>query len=76
MGATVADIFISENFGSINGLMPLGFGVGGIFGPWFGGLVFDATRSYSIALAIAILVTWLACAFMWLAAPRKIRQPG
>ncbi len=76
LGATVADIFIGRNFGSINGFMPLGFGMGGILGPWFGGMVFDATKSYSIALIIAILATWLACAFMWLAAPRKIREPG
>jgi len=76
LGAAVADIFHSKNFGSINGFMLLSFGLGGILGPWFGGFVFDTTKSYFIALIIAILVTCVSCILLWVAAPRKVRKLG
>ena len=74
MGAGLADIFQSRNFGSINGMMSLGYGLGGVAGPWFGGFVFDARNSYSVALLVAILVTCFACAAMWGAAPGKTKK--
>lgn len=73
-GAALADMFQGEDFGRINGLTVLGFGLGGIAGPWFGGLVFDITRSYSVALVVAILAAALAITFFTIAAPGKIRQ--
>lgn len=76
LAAAIADIFYGKNFGSINGFMPLGFGLGGIIGPWFGGFVFGTTKSYSIALITAIMVVCMACIFLWIAAPRKIRKLG
>ena len=76
LGAAMADIFHGKNFGSINGFLFLALGIGGIVGPWFGGFVFDVTRSYSIALTGAILAICLSCVFMWLAAPGKIKKPG
>jgi len=74
LGAALADMFYGKNFGSINGLILLGFGLGGIVGPWFGGFVFDATKSYFVALITAILVICVSCIFLWIAAPRKIRK--
>ena len=74
LGSTLADMFQGKHFGSINGFMLLGFGLGGIVGPWFGGFVFDATKSYSIALIVAILLTCVAFTLLWIAAPRKIRE--
>jgi len=76
LGAALADIFHSKNFGSINGFVVLGFGLGGIVGPWFGGFIFDTTRSYSLALIAAILATFLSFILLWIAAPRKIRKIG
>ncbi len=73
-GAALADMFQGEDFGRINGLTVLGFGLGGIVGPWFGGLVFDTTRSYSVALVVTILAASLAITFFSIAAPGKIRQ--
>lgn len=70
LGAAVADRFQGKNLGSIIGFMMLGFGFGGIVGPWFGGFIFDTTESYSAALMVAILVTCVACGFVWLAASR------
>ena len=76
LGAAVADIFQGKNFGSINGFLSIAFGLGGILGPWFGGFIFDATGSYSTALAVAIVITCMACTFLWIAGPRKIREPA
>ena len=74
LGAASADIFQGRHFGSINGFLTLGFGLGGIIGPWFGGFVFDTTKNYSTALMVAILVTCVAFTLFWIAAPRKIRK--
>ena len=74
LGAASADMFQGRHFGSINGFLVLGFGLGGIIGPWFGGFVFDTTKNYSTALIVAILVTCVAFTLLWIAAPRKIRK--
>lgn len=74
LGAASADIFQGRHFGSINGFLVLGFGLGGIIGPWFGGFVFDTTKNYSTALIVAILATCVAFTLLWIAAPRKIRK--
>ncbi len=74
LGAASADMFQGRHFGSINGFLALGFGLGGIIGPWFGGFVFDTTKNYSTALIVAILVTCVAFTLLWIAAPRKIRK--
>jgi predicted MFS family arabinose efflux permease len=67
-------MFQGRHFGSINGFLVLGFGLGGIIGPWFGGFVFDTTKNYSTAFIVAILVTCVAFVLLWIAAPRKIRK--
>jgi len=74
LGAASADMFQGRHFGSINGFLALGFGLGGIIGPWFGGFVFDTTKNYSTAFIVAILVTCVAFTLLWIAAPRKIRK--
>jgi len=74
LGATSADMFQGKSFGIINGFITMGYGLGGIVGPWLGGFIFDITKSYSIALIIAILATCLAFILLWIAAPRKIRR--
>lgn len=76
LAAALADMFHSQNFGSINGFMVLGFGLGGTVGPWFGGFVFDRAKSYSGALVTSILLTCVALALLWITAPRKIRKIG
>jgi len=75
LGAALADMFQGKKFGSINGFVMLGFGLGGIVGPWVGGVMFDITKSYSGALILAILIMWIALALLWIAAPSKIRKP-
>ena len=74
LGAASADMFQGRYFGSINGFLSLGYGLGGVIGAWCGGFVFDTTKNYSIALIAAILVTCVAFTLLWIAAPRRIRR--
>ena len=77
--AGAADLFHGRYFGVVNGLLLAGMGVGGIFGPWLGGYIFDLTGSYTIAFVIAMSAYVLACVSLWIAAPRNaaklVKQP-
>lgn len=77
MMASQADLFAGPRFGSINGLLLTGFGIGGALGPYFGGLLFDVTGSYVWSFSLAMAAVAAAGVFMWVASPRKIRLvPG
>ena len=70
--AATADIFHGKHFGSINGFLLLGFGTGGIIGPWLGGYIFDRTGSYNHAFLVTILALIVASSLIWIVSPRKI----
>ena len=66
MTAIPADFFQGRNFGGINGILMLGFGVGGALGPWLGGLLFDISGTYRMvfymvisSFLVATFLTWL-----------------
>jgi len=71
--SSAADLFSGKHFGSINGLCLLGFGIGGVIGPFLGGYIFDVMGSYTLAFWIVIAAHGLACIFIWTAAPRRAR---
>lgn len=71
--SSVADMFAGNRFGTINGFVLLGFGVGGALGPWIGGRVFDMMDSYRVAFIIAAVIMVAGCVFLWLAGPRKVK---
>lgn len=71
-----ADLFGGKHFGSINGFIMMGFGIGGALGPWLGGLFFDWRGNYYLAFLLPLMTFPLACAGVWLAAPRKVRPIG
>lgn len=74
--AAVADIFHGRHFGAINGFLLLGFGAGGIIGPWLGGYIFDKTHSYSYAFLVTILALIVASSLIWVVSPGKRNNPG
>lgn len=76
INAAAADLFYGKRFGAINGLLAMGFGLGGTLGPWLGGYIYDTTGSYSSAILLVMGTTLTACLFLWLAAPRKVWQIG
>lgn len=54
LSAISADIFFGKNFGAIYGYFTLSIGVGGAFGAWLAGFLYDVTNSYFIAFLISI----------------------
>ena len=73
--AGAADLFYGRHFGMVNGLLLMGFGLGGAIGPWLGGYIFDTTESYSLGFIICILAYFFACISFWIAAPRRVGRP-
>jgi MFS family permease len=75
--AGAADIFHGPSFGSINGIILSGMGIGGAIGPWIGGYIFDVLGNYDWAIIFAIIsIIFSGTAFV-IAGPRhagKIRM--
>lgn len=69
--AGLADIFYGRHFGVISGLLLSGFGIGGIIGPWLGGIIYDVTGSYTSAFLLAMACVVVSGVALWVAAPRK-----
>jgi sugar phosphate permease len=70
MFAGAADIFYGKDFGAINGLILTGLGIGGVFGPWLGGYLYDVRGNYTSAFLLCIGCFVLACITFWIAGPR------
>tara|TARA_R110002074_G_scaffold159990_5_gene317380 strand:- start:70 stop:1365 length:1296 start_codon:yes stop_codon:yes gene_type:complete len=71
MGPIVAETFGGRNYGSIFGIITIALLGGGAAGPWVAGLVYDATGSYRPAFLLAIGLSAVSAAAIWLAAPRR-----
>ncbi len=70
-----ADFFAGAAYGSIYGTLYLLNGLGGAFGAWFAGFLYDHVQSYVPLFVTVIACALLACVTLWMAAPRKIK-PG
>lgn len=73
MGAVVFEIFGGRHHGSIFGMIMLAALAGGAAGPWVTGLLYDRTGDYTLAFAIAIVVSLLSALSVWQASPGKVR---
>ncbi|MFZ0450784.1 MAG: MFS transporter [Desulfatiglandaceae bacterium] len=71
--ASAADLFHGPAIGAIFGLVEGSVGIGGAFGSWIGGYLFDLTGSYLWAFGVAALAAALAAIMVWVAAPSKGR---
>ncbi len=69
--AGAADIFHGRHFGGIAALLLTGMGIGGAFGPWLGGYIYDISGSYSSAFLLCMACFGFACIAVWIAAPRN-----
>jgi MFS family permease len=73
----IADLFEGHAYGGIFGSLMIFVGVGGAFGAWFAGFIYDRTGSYVPVFIIMAVFALFACLNVWQAAPRKIRRvPG
>ncbi|MBM3225641.1 MAG: MFS transporter [Candidatus Tectomicrobia bacterium] len=70
ISAIAADLFPGRSFGTIFGLMSIGHGLGGAFGPWYGGYVYDIMGSYRPAFVLAFGALFGVIACFWLATRR------
>jgi MFS family permease len=69
--ASAADLFHGRAIGTIYGMLEGSAGIGGAFGAWIGGYLFDKTGSYMWAFGVAVIACVLSGVLMWTAAPRN-----
>jgi MFS family permease len=72
--AAITDIFQGPKVGFVIGSIWFLFAIGGAIGPWLGGWLFELRGDYWLAFVVAIILYGVACAAIWLAAPRKVRR--
>ena len=72
--ATAADLFQGKHFGAIMGVLVGLLIGGGAIGPWLAGYIFDVTGNYAQAFPLIYFSVFASAAFIWLAAPRKVRK--
>jgi MFS family permease len=73
--ATASDVFGGAGFGITFGVLSTALGIGQVAGPIVAGAIFDAHGSYDAALIFSIVVAVAATCCIWLAAPRRGREP-
>lgn len=71
--AATADLFPGKHLGTILGVLEAGYGLGGAFGAFMAGYLFDVLGHYVVSFALVLGAIALSCASLWLAAPRRIR---
>ena len=69
--ARAADLFLGPHFGKILGILSLAGGLGGAFGVWVSGKIFDMTASYSMSFLISLTAMILGITLFWLARSRR-----
>jgi MFS family permease len=67
-----ADFFHGRSFGAIQGMIILGFALGGTISPWLAGFLHDRTDSYFTSFLITLVALLASIGMMWFLAPGKI----
>ena len=70
--ALSADIFSGKGFGAIFGYSVISVGIGGAWGSWLGGFLYDISGSYLISFILSTVVLLLSDLCIWLAALRWV----
>jgi len=74
MGAIVLEIFQGRRYATIFGTVMIGLMAGSALGPWLAGALHDRSGSYVTAFWLAVGLSLVSIAAIWLAAPRKVRM--
>lgn len=72
--AATADLFPGRHLGTILGVLEAGYGLGGAFGTYIAGYLFDRLESYTVSFSLVMAAIALSCIALWGAAPRKRRR--
>ena len=73
LGPIVQEIYEGPHFGAIFGTLMVAAILGGAAGPWVTGLLHDVTGNYTAAFWIALALSVVSAAAIFIAAPRKVR---
>lgn len=76
LSAISADLFLGKNFGAIYGYFTLSIGVGGAFGAWLGGFIYDVTGSYFIAFLVSLACFFTSLVSVWVVTRMAHPQPA
>jgi MFS family permease len=72
-----ADLFEGRAYGGIFGWLMMLVAMGGAFGAWFAGFLYDRLGSYVPVFVILMMGAFFSCLNIWWAAPRRVRAvPG
>jgi MFS family permease len=71
--AATADLFPGRHLGTILGVLEAGYGLGGAFGAFMAGYLYDQLGHYTVSFSLVLGAIALSCVSLWLAAPRKAR---
>ncbi len=74
LNATVADIFHGAHYGSIAGVITLGFAIGGCVSPWLAGYLYDVTGDHTASYVVVIAALIASIIMYLIVAPRKMRH--
>ncbi|MBN1151803.1 MAG: MFS transporter [Dehalococcoidia bacterium] len=74
LNATVADIFHGPHYGSIAGVITLGFAIGGCVSPWLSGYLHDLSGSHTLTYAMVMTATLASLVMYQIVAPQKLRR--
>lgn len=72
--AATADLFPGRHLGKILGVLEVGYGLGGAFGAFLAGYLYDLLGSYTASFSLILVAILLSCLALWGAAPRRQRQ--
>lgn len=73
--AAASDLFGGPGFSTIYGALYIPVSMGGAFGAWLAGAIYDWQGGYDLALWVGMLTAALSPALFWLAAPRRPHPP-
>jgi MFS family permease len=73
--AAASDLFGGPRFSVIFGTLHISNAVGASGGSWIAGRIFDATGSYTLALALALGMAVCSASLLWVVAPRRPHPP-
>jgi len=74
LNATVADVFHGAHYGSIAGVITLGFALGGCVSPWLAGYLYDLSGSHTSTYFVVIGALVASIVMYQIIAPRKLRH--
>ncbi len=74
LNATVADIFHGPHYGSIAGVIVLGFAIGGSISPWLSGYLYDLSGGHTSTYVVVMVAIVASIVMYQLVAPRKLRR--